>query len=382
MTNKELTASLAASMVYMKRQEEADKHPITMWVVADLSSPAGRAHLYSAVKHLKHSHTLRVGIVHNPRSPSTKLYRGSQIPLAIHTALGSQVPHIARSFVTKLLKEDNIHAILEGTESLSDLEVHGMVMEVYLKALDVQTMAFLQFHSAFCTQVLGFEPGAQGVIVNGRIIGPLKDQKTFIEDDYNLLEKYTQKSSAEKIVQMLTGFTEDTKRVSDMVMQVGSLLMSNQQASIASRTDVQFAGDQHSVLKIPAKPEEPAYDVTFIVDPVSREAQKVTPLLRDLPNNMIHQVNIKSLPQEWMWCETWCSDDEKSKAKTIDLCNNLQTKEPKLNAAKRKVAEWEEYDNEERRIFENFTSNKPTLGSLSADHIEAQETSTQPRDEL
>ncbi|XP_013410964.1 UDP-glucose:glycoprotein glucosyltransferase 1 isoform X2 [Lingula anatina] len=821
MTDKELTASLAASMVYMKRQEEADKHPITMWVVADLSSPAGRAHLYSAVRHLKHSHTLRVGIVHNPRSLSTKLYEGSQIPLAIHTALGTQVPHIARSFVTKLLKEDNIHAILEGTKSLSDLEVHGMVMEVYLKALDVQTVAFLQFHSAFCTHVLGFEPGARGVIVNGRIIGPLKDQETFIEDDYNLLEKYTLKSSAEKIVQMLTGFTEDTKRVSDMVMQVGSLLMSNQQASIASRTDVQFAGDQHSVLKIPAKPEEPAYDVTFIVDPVSREAQKVTPLLRallkvanlkiqifmncreklsemplknyyryvigselefssreslgavatfhglpqkslltlnmnppegwlveavrtqydldnimldevdkginaefeleyllleghchdqnsgqpprglqfvlgtrsqqavvdtivmanlgyfqlkakpgawmlqlrhgrseeiykiashertdsppdspnitvvmnsflskiikvkvskkpgresddllggeedkrgglwdslssslsgpseegnretkvnifsvasghlyerflrimmlsvvkntkskikfwflknylsptfkefipyyareygfeyelvqykwprwlhqqtekqriiwgykilfldvlfpldvekiifvdadqvvradiqelydldlggapygytpfcdsrkemdgfrfwksgywashlagrkyhisalyvvdlkrfrkiaagdrlrgqyqglsqdpnslsnldqDLPNNMIHQVNIKSLPQEWLWCETWCSDDEKSKAKTIDLCNNPQTKEPKLNAAKRIVAEWEEYDNEARRIFENFTSNKPTLGSLSAGHIEAQETSTQPRDEL
>jgi len=34
---------------------------------------------------------------------------------------------------------------------------------------------------------------------------------------------------------------------------------------------------------------------------------------------MIHQVAIKSLPQEWLWCETWCSDDEKPRAKTIDL---------------------------------------------------------------
>ena len=34
---------------------------------------------------------------------------------------------------------------------------------------------------------------------------------------------------------------------------------------------------------------------------------------------MIHQVNIKSLPQEWLWCETWCSDAEKLNAKTIDL---------------------------------------------------------------
>ncbi|XP_013388495.1 UDP-glucose:glycoprotein glucosyltransferase 1 [Lingula anatina] len=83
-----------------------------------------------------------------------------------------------------------------------------------------------------------------------------------------------------------------------------------------------------------------------------------------------------------LWCETWCSDDKKSRAKTIDLCNNPQTKEHKLNEAKRIVAEWEEYDNEARRIFENFTRNKPTLSSLSADHSEAQETSTQPRDEL
>ena len=34
---------------------------------------------------------------------------------------------------------------------------------------------------------------------------------------------------------------------------------------------------------------------------------------------MIHQVAIKSLPQEWLWCETWCSTSELSSAKTIDL---------------------------------------------------------------
>ena len=34
---------------------------------------------------------------------------------------------------------------------------------------------------------------------------------------------------------------------------------------------------------------------------------------------MIHQVPIKSLPQEWLWCETWCDDSTKKTAKTIDL---------------------------------------------------------------
>ena len=34
--------------------------------------------------------------------------------------------------------------------------------------------------------------------------------------------------------------------------------------------------------------------------------------------------------QEWLWCETWCDDESKPRAKTIDLCNNPETKTPKL----------------------------------------------------
>lgn len=37
---------------------------------------------------------------------------------------------------------------------------------------------------------------------------------------------------------------------------------------------------------------------------------------------MIHQVAIKSLPQEWLWCETWCDDASKARAKTIDLVSH------------------------------------------------------------
>jgi Glucosyltransferase 24 len=38
------------------------------------------------------------------------------------------------------------------------------------------------------------------------------------------------------------------------------------------------------------------------------------------------QVPIFSLPQEWLWCETWCGNTTKPAAKTIDLCNNPLTK--------------------------------------------------------
>ncbi|EDO31788.1 predicted protein, partial [Nematostella vectensis] len=52
---------------------------------------------------------------------------------------------------------------------------------------------------------------------------------------------------------------------------------------------------------------------------LSQDPNSLANLDQDLPNNMIHQVPIKSLPQEWLWCETWCDDASLAKAKTIDL---------------------------------------------------------------
>lgn len=87
---------------------------------------------------------------------------------------------------------------------------------------------------------------------------------------------------------------------------------------------------------------------------LSQDPNSLSNLDQDLPNNMIHQVAIKSLPQEWLWCETWCSDEEKEKAKTIDLCNNPKTKEPKLTGARRIVKEWVDYDEEIRAIYDEY----------------------------
>ncbi|KAK3689965.1 glycosyltransferase family 24 protein [Podospora appendiculata] len=80
---------------------------------------------------------------------------------------------------------------------------------------------------------------------------------------------------------------------------------------------------------------------TLSADPAS-----LSNLDQDLPNHMQMQIPIHSLSQEWLWCETWCSDESLKTAKTIDLCNNPQTKEPKLDRARRQVPEWTEYDEE------------------------------------
>lgn len=79
---------------------------------------------------------------------------------------------------------------------------------------------------------------------------------------------------------------------------------------------------------------------------LSADPASLSNLDQDLPNHMQFQIPIHSLPQEWLWCETWCSDESLASARTIDLCNNPQTKEPKLDRARRQVPEWTTYDDE------------------------------------
>ncbi|XP_018026730.1 UDP-glucose:glycoprotein glucosyltransferase 1 isoform X2 [Hyalella azteca] len=95
---------------------------------------------------------------------------------------------------------------------------------------------------------------------------------------------------------------------------------------------------------------------------LSQDPNSLSNLDQDLPNNMIHQVRIKSLPMEWLWCETWCDDESKKYAKVIDVCNNPQTKEAKLVAAERIIDEWTQYDQDIKSVLARHkeTSSKKT----------------------
>merc|ERR1712154_367799 len=77
-----------------------------------------------------------------------------------------------------------------------------------------------------------------------------------------------------------------------------------------------------------------------LYEQLSADPNSLANLDQDLPNFAQHMVPIYSLPQQWLWCETWCAMDEPEAAKSIDLCNNPLTKEPKIDKAKRMLPEW------------------------------------------
>jgi len=121
--------------------------------------------------------------------------------------------------------------------------------------------------------------------------------------------------------------------------------------------------------------QEQPYHISalFVVDLVAFRRQSVGDTLRgvyhsmagdpnslsnldqDLPNYAQHSVRIKALPQDWLWCESWCNNNTKATAKAIDLCQNPKTKENKILMAKRLIAEWSALDQEASAIIASST---------------------------
>lgn len=77
---------------------------------------------------------------------------------------------------------------------------------------------------------------------------------------------------------------------------------------------------------------------------LSSDPNSLANLDQDLPNNLQHLIPIFSLPQEWLWCSTWCSEELKSQAKMIDMCNDPTSAEDKISRARRQIEEWDTYN--------------------------------------
>lgn len=85
---------------------------------------------------------------------------------------------------------------------------------------------------------------------------------------------------------------------------------------------------------------------------LAADGKSLSNLDQDLPNYAQYLVPIFSLPQDWLYCETWCGPDALATAKAIDLCNNPATRESKFDGARRIIEEWTTLDAEQRAFSE------------------------------
>ncbi|XP_066537014.1 UDP-glucose:glycoprotein glucosyltransferase 1 isoform X2 [Hoplias malabaricus] len=294
---KEKNTAVANSMNYMTKKDDGVIRPVTFWVVGDFDHPSGRQLLYDAIRHMKTSNNVRLGMINNPTdSPSNAT---TLITRAIWAAMQTQTSNNAKNFITKMAKEDTASALYSGTD-VAEFAVGGMDVPLFKSAYESPKVDFLLAHAAYCRDVLKLRKGQRAVISNGRIIGPLEDGEVFNQDDFLLLESIILKTSGERIKSKVQQLAVEEDSASDLVMKVDALLSSQPKGE--ARVEHSFAAERYSAVKIRPKEEEVYFDVVAVVDPVTRDAQKLAPLLLVL--KQLVNVNLRV----FMNCQSKLSD--------------------------------------------------------------------------
>uniref|UniRef100_A0A8B9KM71 UDP-glucose ceramide glucosyltransferase-like 1 n=1 Tax=Astyanax mexicanus TaxID=7994 RepID=A0A8B9KM71_ASTMX len=254
--------------------EEEMVYGVTIWIIADIEQAPGRQMLLNALKHMKSSSSnSRVGVINNPGGTPSE--DNSSLYKAIWASFLTQTSKNTLDFTLKLLKEDTVQLITHDTK-IKDLLLQGMDQDAFEKKFNTLEVDFLRSQQRFCQEVLKLKAGQRAVVSNGRILGPFTEDEEFSADDFHLLEKITLSTSAEKIKAKVKQMNLAPKN-SDLIMKVDALLSAAPKGE--ARKDIKFVKDKHSVLHLAAREDEVFYDVVAIVDPLTRDAQKLAPLL-------------------------------------------------------------------------------------------------------
>uniref|UniRef100_A0A8C3BCE6 UDP-glucose ceramide glucosyltransferase-like 1 n=1 Tax=Cairina moschata TaxID=8855 RepID=A0A8C3BCE6_CAIMO len=221
--------------------------PVTFWIVGDFDKPSGRQLLYDAIKHQKSSNNVRISMINNPsEDPNSK---NTLVAKAIWAALQTQTSNNAKNFITKMAKEETAKALEAGADILE--------FAVGVKAFESPKVDFILSHAIYCRDVLKLKKGQRAVISNGRIIGPLEDGEMFNQDDFHLLENIILKTSGQKIKSQI-----------HVLLYLSNIFYSLKLFLLL-----------FSAVKLRPKEGETYFDVVAIVDPVTRDAQRLAPLL-------------------------------------------------------------------------------------------------------
>uniref|UniRef100_UPI00398E35CF UDP-glucose:glycoprotein glucosyltransferase 1 isoform X2 n=1 Tax=Pristiophorus japonicus TaxID=55135 RepID=UPI00398E35CF len=283
--SEEKSAAVANSISYLSKRDDKYIRPLTFWIVGNFDESSGRQLLYESLKHLKSSNNLRIGLINNPSNEPTK--ENTVIARAIWATLNTQNINNAKNFITKLAKEETAKALAEGAD-IMEFAVGGMDNVGFKKMFESLDLNFILSHSSFCKDVVKLKRGQRAIISNGRIVGPLEENEIFNQNDFHLLESIAFEA-AEKIkikIQMLA-IEEDL--ASDLVMKVDSLLSSKSKGE--ARIDLQFFEERLSAIKLRPKEEQVYFEVMAITDPVTRDAQRLSPFLLVL--NQLVNMNLR-----------------------------------------------------------------------------------------
>uniref|UniRef100_A0A671SV63 UDP-glucose:glycoprotein glucosyltransferase 2-like n=1 Tax=Sinocyclocheilus anshuiensis TaxID=1608454 RepID=A0A671SV63_9TELE len=234
--SKDKTAVVSKKMKYFIRD---DIHNRIVYVTGLLSS------------------NCRVGVINNPSGKPTE--DNSALYRAVWASLLTQSSKNMLDFTLKLLKEENVELLKQGTK-IKHLLKQGMDHDAFEKKFNMMEVDFLHSQQKYCKEVLKLKAGQSAVVSNGRVLSLLDEEEEFSVEDFHLLEKITLRTSAEKIKSKIKQMNLNAQKYAVFLLVT---------------PNVSF----NSVLQLAQREDEVFYDVVAIVDPLTRDAQKLAPLL-------------------------------------------------------------------------------------------------------
>ncbi|XP_029792388.1 UDP-glucose:glycoprotein glucosyltransferase 2 [Suricata suricatta] len=270
--SQDKSAVIAKNMYYLTQEDDDVISSVTLWIIADFDKPSGRKLLSNALKHMKTSAHSRLGVIYNPTSKVNE--ENTAISRGILAAFLIQKNRFLRNFLRNVAKEETATAIYSG-EKIRTFLPEGMDKNAFEKIYNTIGVNIFQTHQLFCQDVLKIRPGEIGIVSNGKFLGPLDEN--FYAEDFYFLEKITFTNLVEKIKGIVENMKISSKNMSDLVMKVDALISSLPQRE--SPYDITFLREDHSIIKINPQEDDLFFDVIAIVDPLTREAQKMAQLL-------------------------------------------------------------------------------------------------------
>uniref|UniRef100_A0A8C3VV42 UDP-glucose ceramide glucosyltransferase-like 1 n=1 Tax=Catagonus wagneri TaxID=51154 RepID=A0A8C3VV42_9CETA len=270
--SQDKSAVIAEKMYYLTQEDDDLISLVTFWIIADFDKPSGRKVLFNALEHMETSVYSRLGVIYNPTSKIDE--ENTAISRGILAAFLTQKNIFLRNFLMKLTEEETATAIYSGAKIKTFL-TEGMDKNAFEKKYNTIGVNIFRTHRLFCQDVLKLNPGEIGVVSNGKFLGPLDEN--FYAEDFYLLEKITVTNLIDTVEDIAETTEIDLENLSDLIMKIDALVSSL--PNHASRYDVTFLKENHSIIKINSPEDDMVFDVIAIVDPLTREAQKMAQLL-------------------------------------------------------------------------------------------------------
>lgn len=288
LSNRDMTATLIKNVPYFKLKQSTEKiagselHFLTLWVFADLEQTEGRELLRNALKYLKSGSSVRVAFI--PNAEGSELSNQNNLNRLVWSAVQSLSGAEAVDLVMSWLKQPSKRNDKLPTEMMNILKSS----ELHMKMLRV-----------YAQRVLGLAKSERLIIGNGKIIGPLKDKEQFDIEDFGLIDRFNALQYGDKIRKVLKKHMDDASSLtSDILLKLYASLVPRQ-----SKTRFKLPEDikqEHSVVKLaPKNADLPHFEIVGVLDPASRSAQKLAPILILLRNtiNCNMKVFLTPVPQ-------------------------------------------------------------------------------------